>query len=81
MRRAIAVAVPTIVSVFALATPASGPPLPPSEFYANARLDTTQVIDPGPCTLRTFRLDGIRWAYCEERPTEVEAMLPIIDWE
>ena len=80
--RILAVIVPTILSVFALAQPASAPPLPEwYQFHHNATLDRSQVIEPPACTLRSINVEGIEWGYCEERPEEVDIMLPIIDWE
>lgn len=59
-----------------LASPAPAPVAPAGTygtFNPEARLDTTQVVDPGQCTLRYLALeDGSVWTYCEEDPTNVQ---------
>jgi hypothetical protein len=44
-------------------------------FAEGATLDTSQVIDPGPCTLHVIDVDGELWSYCEEDPSNVQPML------
>lgn len=59
-----------------LASPAPAPVAPAGTygtFEPGAVLDTTQVVDPGHCTLRGLTLDdGSEWTYCEEDPTNVQ---------
>ena len=70
--RVVAVVSMTIAALPLSMGVAYAPLLPPSEFYPDARLDRTQVIDQHDCRkVRHVTVNGHRWAYCPNRPSDV----------